>query len=347
MNIENHQPAGRDDAWIADLLVRHGLLGTHERITAISKAGEGNMNLVLRVQLSGKSLVIKRSRPWVEKYPSIAAPVERIFAEMDFYDRVRMYPSIARRMPKVLATDRESHCLVMEDLGAAADYWSLYEGADSRRLSIVQHSAEPDVFDEAIRWSAALHQIAVAKADRQHVGCFALRQLNHSHIFDLPVRSTPVIDLDAVCPGLADGSHFIRDEDGIRDAMRQLGQRYLDGGGYLLHGDFYPGSWLRTSQGFAVIDPEFCFAGDIEFELGVLVAHRIFSGAPYDISMIKESCQRYRRHHSAQLNEPLVARFVAAELIRRLLGVAQLPINADLSKRIEWLSFAKSVLICC
>jgi 5-methylthioribose kinase len=35
----------------------------------------------------------------------------------------------------------------------------------------------------------------------------------------------------------------------------------------------FPGSWLKAADGLRVIDPEFCFLGDPEFDCGILAAH--------------------------------------------------------------------------
>ena len=47
-----------------------------DSVASVTKAGEGNMNVVLRVCIADKSLIVKQSRAWVAKYPSIAAPEE-------------------------------------------------------------------------------------------------------------------------------------------------------------------------------------------------------------------------------------------------------------------------------
>ena len=57
-------------------LVERGFAQAGETVIA-ELAGEGNMNCVIRVRLPDRSLILKQARPWVEKYPSIAAPVER------------------------------------------------------------------------------------------------------------------------------------------------------------------------------------------------------------------------------------------------------------------------------
>ena len=43
----------------------------------IARAGDGNMNCTLRASLGGRTLILKQSRPYVAKYPSIPAPLDR------------------------------------------------------------------------------------------------------------------------------------------------------------------------------------------------------------------------------------------------------------------------------
>src|SRR2546421_5684303 len=47
------------------------------RSLSAAPAGEGNMNYTLRIGTSERSFVMKQARPWVEKYPHIAAPWDR------------------------------------------------------------------------------------------------------------------------------------------------------------------------------------------------------------------------------------------------------------------------------
>ena len=72
---------------IEDLTVflnSYNLLNQMEKINKISKAGQGNMNLVLRIKTNKRSFILKQSRPYAEKYPSIKAPIERINTEYSF-----------------------------------------------------------------------------------------------------------------------------------------------------------------------------------------------------------------------------------------------------------------------
>ena len=319
---------------IKDILCGMQLCGDTDTVTSISKAGEGNMNVVLRVHIAGKSLIVKQSRPWVAKYPSIEAPEERIVAELDFYQRVKGADEVTAALPALLGFDVDRRTIVMEDLGAASDYLSLYSS-----------SSDPNeidtVFDRAIGWLALLHQIPVDSLADAVVGCSKLRDLNHAHMFVIPLQ-TDSIDLDSVCEGLQRESNFVREDDELRAAIGALGEQYLADGQSLLHGDYYPGSWLKTDAGFRVIDPEFCFAGPAEFDLGVLAAHWIFCGATSDRFTIDRVCQSYGEPSA---NARLVAQFAGVEVIRRLMGVAQLPLNADLSQRLSWLKTGRSLML--
>ena len=46
-----------------------------ERVIRIESAGERNMNLVLRIHTSERTVILKQSKPYVRKYPQIPAPI--------------------------------------------------------------------------------------------------------------------------------------------------------------------------------------------------------------------------------------------------------------------------------
>ena len=321
---------------IKDILRGMQLCDDTDTIASVSKAGEGNMNVVLRVHIADKSLIVKQSRPWVAKYPSIEAPEERIVAELDFYQRVKEADEVTAALPKLLGFDIDLRTIVMEDLGAAMDYLSLYEVNDDLEESNA-------VFEQAIHWLSHLHQVPLNLSDGACVGCDKLKDLNHAHMFVIPLQSDS-IDLDSVCQGLQHESNFIREDHELHAAIGALGKQYLSDGQSLLHGDYYPGSWLKTAAGFRVIDPEFCFAGPVEFDLGVLAAHWIFCDATSDRSTIDRVCKAYGE---SSADARLVAKFAGVELIRRLMGVAQLPLDADLNQRLQWLKAGRALVMDC
>ena len=325
-----------DPGSILDVLVAMEVCESTESISQVDKAGEGNMNLVLRVTTDKRNVIVKQARPWVEKYPSIAAPDERILSEIEFYRCISDFDQVRTAMPSVLAFDTERRLLVLEDLGMASDYAMLYR-------SDIEQDEVDSVFERAIEWVSQLH--ASDMQGNQNLGCKPLRSLNHQHIFSIPLSDPPAIELDSVCDGLTKASRAICSDDIVQQAMSNLGEVYLEAGvaagsaKVLLHGDYYPGSWLKTEAGFRVIDPEFCFVGPREFDLGVLAAHWIFCGGQTDRATIDRVIQTSVSHNDSadQISHNLVLGFAGAELVRRLTGVAQLPLDADLSQRTEWI----------
>jgi 5-methylthioribose kinase len=105
-----------------------GWLGEGERLESADKAGEGNMNLTLRLSTSRRSFILKQSRPWVEKYPQIEAPESRALVEIAFYETAGRRPALRDAMPKLLGSDPDSRVVALEDLGAARDFTGLYAG---------------------------------------------------------------------------------------------------------------------------------------------------------------------------------------------------------------------------
>lgn len=309
-----------------------GLWDDGETIENVERAGQGNMNLVLRVVTDRRRVILKQSRPWVEKYPDIAAPAERILAEIDFYDRVAANENVRSAMPRLVASNTKLHLSAMEDLGEASDYSDLYASRSVEEMPITETTA----------WLAQLHSIAIAPSEQANIGSHSLRELNHAHMFVIPLEEPAAIALDDVCDGLESIAREVRSNPKIRGIAQELGQRYLGSGPHLLHGDYYPGSWLRTSQGLRVIDPEFAFAGPAEFDLAVLAAHRILIGGAAD--SIEIVCAAYQESGGIAVDRTLMRGFTALEVIRRLIGVAQLPLSATLDERGAMIQTAQSLL---
>ena len=93
-----------------------------EIINEIEIAGEGNMNVVLRIKTNKRSFILKQSRPFVQKYPHLPAPVDRIDVEKKFYDLMDHNSFF----PKILGYLPSDYILLLEDLGKGEDLTSLY-----------------------------------------------------------------------------------------------------------------------------------------------------------------------------------------------------------------------------
>jgi 5-methylthioribose kinase len=168
-----------------------------------------------------------------------------------------------------------------------------------------------------------------------------MRALNHAHLFEIPLDPSNGIDLDAITPGLSDAAARLHQNDRFCGAIRELGAIYLEDGTSLLHGDFYPGSWVWAGTEPRIIDPEFCFVGPPEYDVGVMLAHLVMADCPADIRIA--TLGAYERPPG--FNNRLADRFVGMEIMRRLIGVAQVPLVRDLQWKDERLSQAHQLVI--
>lgn len=296
-------------ALVEGWLRRAGWLGAHEVITELSPPGEGNMNLVLRVRTNtARTVIVKHARAWVERYPDVPAPVDRQEAEAAFYAQVALHPDVARNLPTVIAHDPSHALLALEDLGAGADLTGVYTTG----------TLDEGDLDAVIAWAEALHRLPLGPPLPNR----ALRALNHAHVFVLPFAALAPRPLDALLPGLEAARQRTLADARLVPALAALGERYLADGPSLLHGDLHPGSLLRAARGLCVLDPEFAFHGDPAFDRGVLAAHLLL--ADVDEALIQR----------ALATAPAGTRaFAGAEVLRRLFGVAQLPLRSDLGTR--------------
>ena len=305
-----------------------GWLQPADRIVQLAPAGEGNMNVTLRAILADRSLILKQSRPFVAKYPDIPAPLERLDVEAAFYRTVSARPALADQMPELLGYDPANHLLALEDLGASADFSHLYD--TGRRASI---DTLPSA--ELLTWLGRLHAFDPAQLDVTVFDNQAMRRLNHAHIFEIPLTADNGLDFPSARAAIA--RRFANDQT-LKHSAAELGSLYLappDASSRLLHGDFYPGSWLATEQGVRIIDFEFAFMGPSEFDLGVFLGHCLMSGQPPDTLL--ELLDTYS--DQATYDPSLTLAFAGIEIIRRLLGVAQLPLTASEATLLEWLDW--------
>ena len=308
--------------WIAD----------HDRVIKVEKPGEGNMNVVLRAITDQKSLILKQSKPFVQKYPTIPAPIERVVVEKQFYDALANFSSINQFLPSLIGFDPSNYILALEDLGTGVDFTFLYQKG---------HQITTKNLKEAVGFLSILHNLYFNQdAKEAFPKNFALRKLNHEHLFIYPFLAENGFDLDTIQPGLQALADPYQKDLEIKRTMTELGAIYLDNGNHLLHGDFYPGSWLMVDHKLMVIDPEFCYFGAAEYDLGILIAHLKMAKAP---SMQIEQVRSWYEA-PAHFDEQLLEQFIGMELMRRMIGLAQLPLDLTLSEKDYLLKEAYSLL---
>jgi len=318
---------------LEDYLLHQGWINDDARIQSLEKAGEGNMNKVLRVQLDNRSsFIIKQSRPWVEKFPEIPAPAHRANIEGAYFKETGKNETIASYSPNLLHADPDSHILMIEDLGEGSDLVYLYEkGRDM----------DEEILLALMDYISALHQNFNQHECDFYIENRGMRKLNAEHIFRFPFVEDNGLDLDEITPGLADLGAQYRNDEELMEQIAFLQYRYLQNGETLLQGDFYPGSFLKTSEGVKVIDPEFCFFGDAEFDLGVFYAHMLMAQQPQEI--IEGIMEHYKKPPT--FSDLLYEQYAGVEILRRLLGLAQLPLSLGLKEKEALLKKAYSMLL--
>jgi len=316
--VENYL---RDAGWIANTATA----------ASITRAGEGNMNLVLRVALEDRSFILKQSRPWCEKYPHIPAPERRILVEAAFYRAVSGIPAVAGMMPRLMAVDEANRVIQMEDLGEGADFTSLYDDG-GHGLALLP---------ELCRWLAALHSAGFPTPVREGLVNMDMRRLNHEYLYELPLLEENGLKLDRITPGLQDAANQLKAKKSYVRRIAELGDLYLRNGPRLLHGDYFPGSWLRHSGGVRIIDPEFCFFGPAEYDAGVFIGHLLLAQRP--LAFAGSMFEHYKP--SFAFDRSLAWQYAGMEIMRRLIGVGQLPMSAPITVKRQLLRLSERLVL--
>lgn len=214
--------------------------------------------------------------------------------------------------------------MILEDLGPARDASKIYQ--DPRALSLSDLS---DLLDALTR----LHALSATQDPPSVFDNRAMRQLNHQHIFQIPFQEND-LDLDAITPGLKSDSLALRSKNDLMERIAILGEKYLKCGPTLIHGDFYPASFLHRSNGrLAIIDAEFCLLLEPEFDYAVLLAHLFLAGFEALDPVLEGAA---KNGHDLTLTRA----YAGVEILRRLCGVAQLPLRASREQKQEWIARA-------
>ncbi|MCP9768266.1 aminoglycoside phosphotransferase [Lacihabitans sp. LS3-19] len=311
-NLKELEVYLKKKAWISE----------EDSLLRVEKPGEGNMNFTLRVYTaSGKTFIAKQSKNYVEKYPSIAAPANRAIVEGRFFEFTQTNLELKSFMPKLLGTDKENNIIITEDLGNSNDFTFLYKSSNE--------SLATNELTEIIRFLNLLHKSFKTVSPDPFFANREMRALNHEHIFIYPFMEENGFDLDTIQPGLQSEALLYKKDDVLKKTIKALGEKYLEDGPCLLHGDYYPGSFLKTNFGVKIIDPEFCFYGLAEFDLGVLIAHLKLSQQSQEI--VDAALEKYEKGQDFEMK--LLNQFVGVEILRRIIGLAQLPLSLTLDEK--------------
>lgn len=311
---------------IQEFLQKIGFLkGASEKVLFSEVPGEGNMNIVLRIKTNERSFILKQSKPYVQKYKEIPAPVNRINSEYQFYKTLESN-SVNLNVPKLLGFYKDENVLFFEDLGHCTDFSEIYKTrifTQSQLTSLI----------------TIIKNVHQTKAPSHYPKNKELRILNHQHIFEFPFLTNNDFSLDTVQNGLENLSIPYKKDHALKQKIKEVGDLYLSDGDVLLHGDFYPGSWMKNVDEIYVLDPEFTFLGFAEFDLGVMAAHIII--ATMDTGVIDKVIQEYNN----PINHNLLKKTAGIEIMRRIIGLAQLPLERSLKEKESLLRTAHELIM--
>ncbi|MCB0846044.1 MAG: phosphotransferase [Bacteroidetes bacterium] len=318
---------GEDLDSLQSYLREKGWIAPAETLNSARKPGEGNMNYTLRVRTNFRSFIIKQSRDYVEKYPQIPAPAHRAVIEGQFYELIQLDPVLRDYTPEISYIDYDNNIILLEDLGESSDMGLLYQK---------DKFFKENEIEDLTRFLSILHQ-KFSPLPTPDLSNRDMRALNAEHIFHFPFMEENGFDLDTVTPGLQEVAMKYKTDEALKERVKSLSDYYLKDGPSLLHGDYYPGSWLRTvDAGIKIIDPEFCFYGRAEFDIGVMVAHMHLAQQP-EIVVGKIAAS----YDEPEYFDPILTeKLTGVEVMRRLIGLAQLPLVLTLEEKEELLERA-------
>jgi len=299
------------------------IFSSDEKILNIKIPGEGNMNVVLRIDTNKKSFILKQSRPYVNKYPDIKNSEKRIIVENEFYELIKK-SEINKFFPNKIEFIEKDFILLLEDLGECKDMSYLYSSK----------TINEDRFNSLIYILKSIHQTKV----KSFPSNFSLKKLNYQHIFILPFEKND-FPLDDIQNGLKKLSTYITNDLNLNVIVSKIGDMYLKVGKTLLHGDYYPGSWMERDENVYVIDPEFSHLGFKEFDLGIMGAHLTM------ITENEEYLKKILKAYSRDIDKSLFYKVSGIEIIRRIIGLAQLPLNMSLKVKEKLLNISKKMIL--
>ena len=351
-----------------------GWLGDEEQVTGCRALG-GDSSTVMRVELQElrggwRTAVLKQSLPWLRRDESVAMPADRGCAELVFYRQVARLPEAAAHMPRLLGGDEKRSLLLLEDFRDSSDLTSLYDGRVLREEAAAALGS----------FLRALHENTYGCEDPE-LSNPAMKGLNHRLLFEAsfgsPLRGGEALGPDGPAPdraaleeleeGLGASATALRCDAEFRDAVAELGRRYLEVATCLVHGAFHPGNWLLLPDGHVrIVDPQYGGWGEAEFDVGTGLAHLLLARQPEEIVRAYLAAATYRSGQgpewsSADGDEPeddtavegaqpgldpdLTARYTGVELVRRLIGGGRVPLTGDAVVRRALVDTARTAVV--
>ncbi|MFC7371748.1 S-methyl-5-thioribose kinase [Fictibacillus iocasae] len=258
-----YKPLTNEDA--AALVRKLKLIDGHD--LAVSEIGDGNLNLVFRVQSSTESIIVKQALPYA-KVVGESWPLTLDRARIESEALILAAKYVPDLVPKVLYSDSTLAVTIMEDLSDHSILRkSLIEGTAFSKLAahIGQFTARTAFYTSDFY----LHPFEKKKLV-QHFSNPELCKITEDLVFTDPFFDH---DTNEFSSALKPDVEKIWNDELLKKEAATLKYQFLTQAEVLLHGDLHTGSIFVTEKSTKVIDPEFAFYGPIGFDLGQFFAN--------------------------------------------------------------------------
>ncbi len=325
-----------DEGAVAALAGSH--LGT---VTGdVADIGDGNLNVVFRVQADAGSVVVKQALPYL-RVAGEAWPLTRHRARIE-WRALQVHSQFCPGLfPELLEFDDARSAIVMEDLRSFISWRDLLV----RGVSTPGVAAKVGAYAATVLLSTGELVLSGAARERLQMDfvysemCGVTEQL----VFDTPYQTSPLNRID---PELAEAAASLVGDQRLDDAVAALKRRFRTESHSLLHGDLHTGSVMVNGDQTRIIDLEFAFFGPPGFDVGSLLANLAIARTAHRIAGLSNFAAEIDRYASefwqtfaattrrlwpapSSAVEPFLdnlladsAQFAGLEMIRRIVGLA-------------------------
>lgn len=284
--------------WLASVPALAARLGSSPSQLKVSEVGDGNLNLVFRVEGPDVDLIVKQALPYVRLVgDSWPLPLSRSYFEhMALQHQARYCPDL---VPQVFYFDQEQAAIVMQLL---KPHIILRKGLIAGQLypHLAKHLAvflaRSLYFGSSLHLSGQSYKALQAAFAPNHALC----KITEDLVFTEPYFSAPLNRWTQ--PHLDSMVASIRTDAVLKTAAQHYKMKFISDAQALIHGDLHTGSIMVTPAKTRVIDPEFAFMGPMGFDVGALLANLIMSWFS-QLAHRKEQTQRdaYRNWLETQI----------------------------------------------
>ena len=236
-----------DPAVVRRILVSMGLAQEHEDVRALPLEG-GVSSAIVKVDVRSGSYCVKQALPRFKVAKEWRAPVERVFAEIDYLRTVGGI--VPGSVPRVIGQDDATRSFVMEFLGPEFRNW---------KAQLLAGDVDARIANQVGNLLGRIHSATADRAD------LAERFATDATFY--AIRLEPyLVESSRVHPQLA-------------DVLLALVARTAATRRVLVHGDVSPKNILAGPNGPVLIDAECAWFGDPAFDLAFCLNHFLLKAA--------------------------------------------------------------------